>query len=152
MFALKSLDGEYAYHNIESGVGSFGIMYFDGMGSITMEDLRLNTHGPDIMLGAPRTITSLGAGAGSYDIGPAGNGTAILDFVDNHLRYEILVKKIGDDYSIALEDKPSKVKQAVEVQAYLMTGGLDGQLVACDKATYRMSLMATKSPDSNVYS
>lgn len=57
-FSLQSLQGRYAYNNHISNIGSYGIMYFDGMGGIAMDDLRVNRPGENLTQFFP--ITALG--------------------------------------------------------------------------------------------
>jgi hypothetical protein len=120
-FGLASLTGDYAYSNRVSGVGSYGIMTFDGKGSVTMEELRVNSLGGSTP-GAPRNIVSLGGAEGTYEIGPLGDGTAKLEFDSDDLEFEFVVVKSG----LTILGK----KQALVVDAFLKEAGSDGQLVA----------------------
>jgi hypothetical protein len=120
-FGVASLKGAYAYSNRLSDVGSYGIMEFDGKGSVTMDDLRVNR---PLSATMTREIVSIGPATGNYTIEADGSGKVFLDFATQPepLGYEFVVVESGK-VSIG-------VKVAKEVDAFLTTPGLDGQLVA----------------------
>ena len=127
IFTLASLKGTYSYANQEANIGSYGIMYFDGRGGVTTPELRANTPTPD----NTRVLVSLGSGVGVYDIGSNGNGTVFLTFPDSpslsQLDYEFVVTKSSGSTDETLPN--NKVKMVYDMTGFLMTGGLDGQLV-----------------------
>jgi hypothetical protein len=116
-FGEASLNGYYAYSNTVSGVGSYGIMFFDGSGNLSMETLNINL--PDVNNG--RKITRLQGGVGTYTIDDNGSGIVNLNFPDRPLVYEFVVTE---------SEVKRNVKRAVTVAAFLTTAGLNGQLSA----------------------
>ena len=69
-FDKCSLHGVYVYRKIRADVASFGILTFDGAGSVSL-DLRVNLPSPD---GETSRQTVLSIATGTYEVEPSGIG------------------------------------------------------------------------------
>lgn len=115
-FSSPYLQGTYAYTNTTDGVGSVGLITFDGNSQVTMA-IRVNVPGKS----GGREIVIL-SGAGNYSVDAAGTGLVTIEVKsakgeERKLEYDFVITKVAD-------------RSALEAFAILRSGGLQGQLVA----------------------
>jgi len=113
VFSAESLSGSYVYSNSTDGVASFGIIDFDGKGSLTI-DIRINALQPG---GQRATIEA--RGSGSFSINAEGIGAASIVMTNGPMQRL--------DYDFVIVDANGGL--AEEVYAVLRSGGVTGQLV-----------------------
>ncbi len=115
-FSSLHLQGTYAYTNTTDGIGSAGLISFDGNGQVRMT-IRVNVPRKS----GDREIVTL-AGAGNYSVDAAGTGLVTIEAKSakgekRKLEYDFVITKVADSF-------------AIEAFAILRSGGLQGQLVA----------------------
>ena len=115
-FSSLYLQGTYAYTNTTDGIGSAGLITFDGNGQVAMT-IRVNVPGKS----GDREIVTL-SGAGNYSVDATGTGLATIKAESNkgdelELEYDFVITKVADT-------------SAIEAFSILRSGGLQGQLVA----------------------